>query len=97
MLVEGQIVGGLAQGLGGALHEELAYDAGGQLLSGTLMDYLLPTIMEMPARLDVRVLEEAPSPLNPLGVRAPARAAARGQAPRSPTPWLMLWRRWGRG
>jgi carbon-monoxide dehydrogenase large subunit len=67
-LVHGQIVGGLAQGLGGALLEELAYDDSGQLVSGSFMDYLLPTAGEVP---EVRVLvtEDAPTPLNPLGVK----------------------------
>jgi CO/xanthine dehydrogenase Mo-binding subunit len=48
--------------------EELAYDASGQLVSGSFMDYLLPTAGEMP---EVRVLitEDAPTPLNPLGVK----------------------------
>jgi carbon-monoxide dehydrogenase large subunit len=68
-LVEGQLVGGLAQGIGGALLEELAYDEQGQLLSATFMDYLLPTSMEMPGHVSIRVLEETPTPLNPLGVK----------------------------
>jgi carbon-monoxide dehydrogenase large subunit len=68
MLVEGQIVGGSAQGLGGALLEEFVYDDEGQPLSTTFMDYLLPTSMEMPA-VDVLLTEDAPSPLNPLGVK----------------------------
>ncbi len=68
-LVEGQLVGGLAQGIGGALLEELAYDEQGQLLSTTFMDYLLPTSMEMPKRVTIRILEETPTPLNPLGVK----------------------------
>ncbi len=68
-LVEGQLVGGLAQGIGGALLEELAYDDQGQLLSATFMDYLLPTSMEMPGRVSIRILEETPTPLNPLGVK----------------------------
>ncbi len=68
MLVEGQIVGGLAQGLGGALLEEFRYDASGQPLSTTLADYLMPTIAEMPI-VDVLIAEDAPSPLNPLGVK----------------------------
>jgi carbon-monoxide dehydrogenase large subunit/6-hydroxypseudooxynicotine dehydrogenase subunit gamma len=67
-LVEGQIVGGAAQGLGGALLEQLAYDSAGQLVSGSFMDYLLPTAAEVP-RVDVLVTEDAPSPLNPLGVK----------------------------
>ena len=69
MLVEGQLVGGLAQGIGGALLEELVYDAEGQMLSGTFMDYLLPTSTEMPGALSGQVLEETPTPLNPLGVK----------------------------
>jgi len=68
MLVEGQILGGVAQGLGGALLEELAYDASGQLLTGTFMDYLLASSMEMPP-VEVHLLENDPSPLNPLGVK----------------------------
>jgi carbon-monoxide dehydrogenase large subunit len=67
-LIEGQIVGGAAQGLGGALLEELAYDADGQLVSGSFLDYLLPTAAEVP-HVDVLVTEDAPSPLNPLGVK----------------------------
>lgn len=67
-LVEGQIVGGAAQGLGGALLEELAYDSGGQLVAGSFMDYLLPTAAEVPW-VDVLITEDAPSPLNPLGVK----------------------------
>ncbi len=69
MLVEGQLAGGLAQGIGGALLEELAYDAEGQMLSSTFMDYLLPTSMEMPDALSIQILEETPTPLNPLGVK----------------------------
>lgn len=68
MLVEGQLLGGLAQGLGGALLEEFKYDATGQPLAVTLADYMVPTAAEMP---DVQVLitEDAPSPLNPLGIK----------------------------
>ncbi|HTH98956.1 MAG TPA: molybdopterin cofactor-binding domain-containing protein, partial [Stellaceae bacterium] len=68
MLVEGQIVGGFAQGLGGALFEEFCYDEQGQPLSTTFADYLIPTIAEVPP-VDVLIAEEAPSPLNPLGVK----------------------------
>jgi carbon-monoxide dehydrogenase large subunit len=78
MIVEGQLAGGLAQGLGGALLEELAYDDGGQLLTTTFMDYLLPTAMEMPARVVLRLLEEAPSPLNPLGVKGAGEGGCTG-------------------
>lgn len=67
-LVEGQIVGGVAQGLGGALLEEFAYDESGQLVAGSFMDYLMPTAGEMP-EVRVQVTEDAPTPLNPLGVK----------------------------
>jgi carbon-monoxide dehydrogenase large subunit len=68
MLVEGQLHGGLAQGLGAALHEELAYDDAGQLTAGTLMEYHLPAAADMPP-LELWVREEDPSPTNPLGVK----------------------------
>ncbi|MGH6738930.1 MAG: xanthine dehydrogenase family protein molybdopterin-binding subunit, partial [Bradyrhizobium sp.] len=68
MLVKGQIVGGFAQGLGGALLEEFAYDSSGQLLSGSFMDYLLPSCAEVP-EVEILLTEDAPSPLNPLGVK----------------------------
>ncbi len=68
MLVEGQIAGGFAQGLGGALLEEFLYDERGQPLSVTFADYLLPTVSETPM-VDVIVSEDAPSPLNPLGLK----------------------------
>ena len=67
-LIEGQIVGGAAQGVGGAFYEELAYGPDGQLVAGSFMDYLLPTALEAPP-LRVRVTEDAPAPLNPLGVK----------------------------
>ena len=69
MLVEGQLVGGLAQGLGGALSEEFLYDSRGEPLSVTLADYLLPTLRDMPA-VDILLTEDAPSPLNPLGIKS---------------------------
>jgi len=68
MLVEGQIVGGMAQGLGGALYEEFVYADTGEPLSVTFADYLMPTAREVPG-VEVIVTEDAPSPLNPLGVK----------------------------
>lgn len=68
MLIEGQIVGGLAQGLGGALFEEFTYDESGQPQSTTFADYLMLTAHEMP-EVDVLITEDAPSPLNPLGMK----------------------------
>ena len=61
MLVEGQLVGGFVQGLGGALCEEFRYDEYGQPLSATLADYALPTAREVPA-VEVLVTEDAPEP-----------------------------------
>jgi carbon-monoxide dehydrogenase large subunit len=69
MIVDGQLRGGLAQGVGGALYEELVYDGDGQPLATTFMDYLVPTAMEMPATTVTRTLEETPTRLNPLGVK----------------------------
>jgi carbon-monoxide dehydrogenase large subunit/6-hydroxypseudooxynicotine dehydrogenase subunit gamma len=68
MLVEGQITGGVAQGLGGALFEEFLYDAHGEPLCVNFADYLMPTAREMPP-MQVLIAEDAPSPLNPLGVK----------------------------
>jgi carbon-monoxide dehydrogenase large subunit len=69
MLIDGQIVGGLAQGLGGALFEEFRYDSNGEPQSVTFADYLMPTISEMPKNISVLVTEDSPSPINPLGVK----------------------------
>jgi carbon-monoxide dehydrogenase large subunit/6-hydroxypseudooxynicotine dehydrogenase subunit gamma len=68
MLVEGQLAGGFAQGVGGALLEEFCYDERGEPLSVNFADYLMPTAREIPA-LDVLITEDAPSPLNPLGLK----------------------------
>jgi carbon-monoxide dehydrogenase large subunit len=67
-LVEGQLVGGVAQGVGGALLEEFRYDEAGQPQAVTFMDYLLPTAAELP-KVDILVTEDAPAPGNPLGVK----------------------------
>ena len=68
MLVEGQSVGGVAQGLGGALLEEFLYDDRGEPLSVTLADYLMPTLREIPA-VEIIISEDARSPLNPMGLK----------------------------
>ena len=67
MVVEGQVHGGIAQGIGAALHEELIHDADGQLLTATLMDYALPRADLIPP-LDVDHVE-FPSTVNPLGIK----------------------------
>ncbi|HKS88306.1 MAG TPA: xanthine dehydrogenase family protein molybdopterin-binding subunit [Stellaceae bacterium] len=69
MMAEGQLAGGFAQGLGGALCEEFRYDARGEPLSVTFLDYALPTACEVPP-LDILLTEDAPSPLNPLGLKS---------------------------
>ena len=74
MILEGQVHGGIAQGIGNSFYEKLAYDDNGQLLSGSFMDYLLPTAMEIP-RIEVGH-EETPSPWNPLGVKGAGEAGA---------------------
>jgi carbon-monoxide dehydrogenase large subunit/6-hydroxypseudooxynicotine dehydrogenase subunit gamma len=68
MLVEGQILGGAAQGIGGALLEEFRFDEDGQPLVTSFMDYLMPTAAET-LPIEVLLSEDAPSPLNPLGVK----------------------------
>ena len=68
MLVEGQIIGGLAQGLGGALFEEFTYTDGGDPLAVTFVDYLMPTAREVPA-VETFLSEDAPSPLNTYGFK----------------------------
>jgi aerobic carbon-monoxide dehydrogenase large subunit len=74
MLVEGQIVGGAVQGIGGALSEAIAYDSNGQLLSGSLMDYALPVAADVP---EIRIVHQhSPSPLNPLGVKGVGEGGA---------------------
>jgi carbon-monoxide dehydrogenase large subunit/6-hydroxypseudooxynicotine dehydrogenase subunit gamma len=75
MLVEGQLVGGVLQGLGGALYEEFRYDDRGEPLAVTFADYLLPTAREAPP-VDVLICEDAPSPLNPLGLKGAGEGGA---------------------
>jgi carbon-monoxide dehydrogenase large subunit len=72
LILEGQIRGGVAQGIGGAFYEKLVYDEAGQLLTQTFMDYLLPTATDVP-EVEVDHIE-TPSPLNPLGVKGAGEA-----------------------
>jgi len=73
-IVEGQIRGGVAQGIGGALYERIVYDAAGQPLTTSFMDFLIPTAMEVP---EVEIVHtETPSPLNALGVKGVGEAGA---------------------
>jgi len=74
LLVEGQIAGGTAQGLGGILLEDIAYDPQGQLLVGSLADYMVPTACDVP---DMALIHQhSPSPLNPLGVKGVGEGGA---------------------
>jgi CO/xanthine dehydrogenase Mo-binding subunit len=68
MMLEGQLVGGSIQGVGGALLEEFTYDQNGEPLAVTFADYLMPTLRDSPA-VDVLITEDAPSPRNPLGLK----------------------------
>jgi carbon-monoxide dehydrogenase large subunit len=77
LLIEGQLVGGCVQGLGGALCEEFSYDQNGEPLAVTFADYLLPTLRETP---DVEVLltQDAPSPHHPLGLKGAGEGGING-------------------
>jgi carbon-monoxide dehydrogenase large subunit len=74
MIVEGQIRGGVAQGIGGSFYERIVYDPNGQPLTTTFMDFLMPTAMEVPG-VEIDHLE-TPSPLNPLGIKGVGEAGA---------------------
>jgi CO/xanthine dehydrogenase Mo-binding subunit len=73
MIVEGQIHGGVAQGVGGALYERMVYDESGQLLNASFMDFLMPYVSEVPETIEIEHLE-SPSPLNPLGIKGAGEA-----------------------
>jgi aerobic carbon-monoxide dehydrogenase large subunit len=75
-IAEGQIVGGIAQGLGGALMEHLIYDDQGQLVTASLLDYAMPTATDVPMVEMVHL--EIPSPLNPLGIKGLGEGGAVG-------------------
>jgi aerobic carbon-monoxide dehydrogenase large subunit len=68
LMLKGQLVGAVVQGLGGAFMEHLAYDENGQLLTGSLADYLIPTASDFP-KIRGFVMESHPSPINPLGAK----------------------------
>ncbi|MGA9534068.1 MAG: xanthine dehydrogenase family protein molybdopterin-binding subunit [Anaerolineales bacterium] len=74
LILDGQIHGGVAQGIGNAFYEELVYDENSQLLNGSFMDYLLPTALDVPSMTIDH--EETPSPLNPLGTKGAGEAGA---------------------
>ena len=72
-IVEGQIHGGVAQGVGGALYERMAYDETGQLQNASFMDFLMPYVSEVPRGIEIDHME-TPSPLNPLGIKGAGEA-----------------------
>ena len=74
LILDGQIQGGVAQGIGNAFYEKLHFDEGGQLLNASLMDYLVPTATDVP-KMELDHVE-TPSPLNPLGVKGAGEAGA---------------------
>ncbi len=79
MLVEGQVHGGLAQGIAQALLEEIVYDESGQLLSGSLMDYALPRADDLITFTTDQTV--TPTPYNPMGVKGIGEAATIGSTP----------------
>src|SRR5258708_6283606 len=83
-IVEGQVLGGIAQGIGGALYERLEYESNGNLLNANFADFLIPYPTEIP-NVDVLHLE-TPSPLNPLGVKGVGEAGCIAVGPRLASP-----------
>src|SRR5919202_406344 len=78
-VVEGQVLGGLAQGFGQALQEAIVYDEGGQLLSGTFLDYAVPVAPQLPDFETAHTV--TPSPFNPLGAKGVGEAGTTGAPP----------------
>jgi aerobic carbon-monoxide dehydrogenase large subunit len=78
-IVDGQLHGGIAQGIAQALYEEAVYDESGNLITGTMMDYMIPGAPEMPNFILDQT--ETPSPTNPLGVKGIGESGAIGSSP----------------
>ena len=79
MLIDGQVHGGVAHGIGQALYEQIVYDAEGQLVTGSFVDYALPTAAEVPSFETDRT--ETPSPVNSLGVKGIGEAGTIAASP----------------
>ena len=79
LIVDGQVQGGIAQGLGQALLEEVVYDEDGQLVTGSLMDYAVARAEDLPPLEFART--ETPSPVNPMGVKGVGEAGTIGSTP----------------
>ena len=93
LLVEGQVHGGIAQGLGQALCEEVAYDAGGQPMSASLMDYAVPFAASLPPIESYLLC--TPSPANPLGVKGMGESGTIGVTPALVNAVMDALRRYG--
>jgi carbon-monoxide dehydrogenase large subunit len=79
LIVDGQVHGGIAQGLAQAVYEEVVYDENGQLVSGSLMDYAMPKAHQLPAFETARTV--TPTPVNPLGAKGCGEAGTIGATP----------------
>ena len=79
LLAEGQVLGGVAQGVAQALYEEIRYDADGNCLTGTLASYTMPSAADLPPFETLRM--ETPTPRNPLGAKGVGESAAVGSTP----------------
>ena len=88
LTLRGQVIGSLVQGLGGAVLEDLQYDEQGQFLTGSLADYLLPTATDFP-NLRCFVLDDYPSPINPLGAKGAGEGGIIAAGGAWPTRWRM--------
>ena len=84
MIVEGQVHGGVAQGLGEAFREHMLYGDDGQPLTASLLDYAVPRASDMPPLILGETV--TPNPFHPLGVKGVGEAGCNGAPPRSPTP-----------
>lgn len=80
MIVRGQVLGGIVQGIGQALYEETRYDEGGQLLTASFMDYSLPRAEDI-SKINIELYEDAPTQTNPLGAKGCGEAGATGAPP----------------
>jgi carbon-monoxide dehydrogenase large subunit len=79
MLIDGQVHGGITHGIGQALYEQISYDETGQLITGSLIDYALPTAAEVPSFVTDRTV--TPSPVNSLGVKGLGEAGTIASSP----------------
>ncbi|MDC0188176.1 molybdopterin-dependent oxidoreductase, partial [bacterium] len=79
MIVQGQVHGGLTQGIAPAMYEELLYDDDGNILNGTLMDYLVPTAVESPSWETGHTI--TPSPHHPIGAKGVGESPTVGAPP----------------